>query len=365
MLKRETKIRLHYPIGIQAYRDIAIGISRRWMRPSSQFASDVREERKAAQTVLDADAEEHIDEAQWLEHIADLQAAHSLHVAGIVYGRGIMEQAGTTAHRQCIFRLSSTDWHRFLGFASADNSPKTSPNPYKRKRAPWEEKADDSQIMRRHRLNTIDITQTLRQITGQETIQFRRVQAAALQAIQDGESPVLAVIRTDRGKSILFMLPVFAEPGGTTIIVVPLLSLRGDIIQQCQILDILCVSWESRRLPDKATIVLVTPESAVTEDFHTFINRLKQTRQLDRIVIDKCHVILNNQQNFRPELRQLERLNHARTQMVLLTATLPPTLERTLLQRIEYQADQVRILRDCTSRPNVAYRVWYTPNRLI
>ena len=96
-----------------------------------------------------------------------------------------------------------------------------------------------------------------------------------------------------------------------------------------------------------------------------FINRLKQTRQLNRIVIDECHIILNNQRNFRSELRQLGRLNHARTQMVLLTATLPPTLEEILLQCIEYQADQVRILRDCTSRPNVAYRVWYIPSGLI
>ena len=63
-LKRETKMRLHYAIGVQAYRDIAIGISRRWIQPSSQFTSDVREEREAAQTVLDADAEEQMDEAQ-------------------------------------------------------------------------------------------------------------------------------------------------------------------------------------------------------------------------------------------------------------------------------------------------------------
>ena len=125
--------------------------------------------------MLDADAEEHMDEAQWLGYIADLQAAHSLHVAGMVYRQGIMEQAETTAHRQRMFRLSSTDWYRFLGFVSADNNPETSSNPHKRKRAPWEEEADDSQIMRRHRLNTMDITQMLRQMTGQEAIQFRGV----------------------------------------------------------------------------------------------------------------------------------------------------------------------------------------------
>ena len=108
-MKRETKIQLYYPIGIQAYRDIAIGISRRWMRPSSQFASDIREEREAVQAALDADAEEHINKTQWLEHIADLHAAHSSHIAGMVYGQRIMEQTETTAHCQRMFRLSSTD----------------------------------------------------------------------------------------------------------------------------------------------------------------------------------------------------------------------------------------------------------------
>ena len=173
-------------------------------------------------------------------------------------------------------------------------------------------------------------------MTGQETIQFCGVQTAALQAIQDSESPVLAVMRTVGEKSILFMLSVFTEPGRTTIVVVPLLSLRGDIMQRYQILDILYVSWESCRPLDKATIILVIPESAVTEDFYIFINRLKQTQRLNRIVIDKCYIILNNQQNFRPELRQLGQLNHAWTQIVLLTATLSPILERILLQYIEY-----------------------------
>ncbi|KAE8334250.1 hypothetical protein BDV24DRAFT_156976 [Aspergillus arachidicola] len=121
----------------------------------------------------------HIDKAQWLGYIADLQAAHSSHIAGMRY---------------------------------------------------W--------------LNTIDITQALRQMTGNKTIQLRGVQAA-----------------TGGGKSILFILPAFTEPSRTIIIV------------------------KSCRPPDEATIVLVTPESAVTEDFHTFINRLKQTRQLDRIFI--------------------------------------------------------------------------------
>ncbi|KAB8228839.1 uncharacterized protein BDW43DRAFT_303550 [Aspergillus alliaceus] len=73
------------------------------------------------------------------------------------------------------------------------------------------------------------------------------VQAPALRVIQDSESPVMAVMPTGGGKSMLFMLPAFTEPGGVTII----------------------------------------------------------------IMIDKCYIILNNQKDFRPELWQLSQLNHA------------------------------------------------------
>ncbi|MBZ4040742.1 hypothetical protein, partial [Novilysobacter selenitireducens] len=92
------------------------------------------------------------------------------------------------------------------------------------------------------------------------------------------------------------------------------------------------------------SIVLVTPESAVTPDFHSFLNRLRMVRRLDRIVIDECHTILqgpgpgsssrstsgSRAAEFRPALRRLGELIQARTQLVLLTATLPPTAEQTL-----------------------------------
>ena len=75
--------------------------------------------------------------------------------------------------------------------------------------------------------------------------------------------------------------------------VVPLIALRGDIMRRCRQLGISCAEWESRRPPDAAAVVLVTPESAVGEEFATFLNQLQATRQLDRIVINKCYIVLN------------------------------------------------------------------------
>ncbi|RHZ49046.1 uncharacterized protein CDV56_103939 [Aspergillus thermomutatus] len=85
-LKRETRTQLGTAIHIAAYRDITIAISRRFLRPSTAFPHNIQEANPAP-AAMDADAEEGMDMEQWIGHITDLQAAHSSHVAGMVYAR--------------------------------------------------------------------------------------------------------------------------------------------------------------------------------------------------------------------------------------------------------------------------------------
>jgi superfamily II DNA helicase RecQ len=72
----------------------------------------------------------------------------------------------------------------------------------------------------------------LQRIIG-KTAKFRGVQKEAVAAIVAGESPVVAVMPTEGGKSLLFMLLAWAEQGRTTVVVVLLIALRGDIMRQC------------------------------------------------------------------------------------------------------------------------------------
>jgi superfamily II DNA helicase RecQ len=55
-------------------------------------------------------------------------------------------------------------------------------------------------------LRKIDTTAQLQQIIG-KTAKFRGVQKKTVAAIVVEESPVVAVMPTERGKSLLFMLP--------------------------------------------------------------------------------------------------------------------------------------------------------------
>ncbi|EDN04941.1 conserved hypothetical protein [Histoplasma mississippiense (nom. inval.)] len=360
VLKRETRIGLHgQGLNLAAYRNIAIAISRQFMRPSSAFKNNSQQEEEEQVAGSNGDEDEPMDPEEWLGRITDMQAAHTSHVAGMVYARGITEQAGTTHRRREMFRLSSTDWHRFLGFESATTEKTTRDAVLgKRKRAPWETEAEEGRMERRFQLQQTDMEAELQRMMGDKALKFRGVQAAAIRAIQDGESPVVAIMPTGGGKSMMFMLPAWVAPGGTTVVVVPLVALRGDMQRRCEELGISCVEWESRRPPDEASMVLVTPESALSEDFITFLNRQRLNHRLDRIVIDECHTVLNDQVNFRPQMQQLGKLMAAKTQMVLLTATLPPGEEEKLWSRMHCTRADISLFRARTCRPNVAYRVW-------
>jgi superfamily II DNA helicase RecQ len=91
-------------------------------------------------------------------------------------------------------------------------------------------------------------------------------------------------------------------------VVVPLVALRQEFQERCTSLGISSTQWESHRPPDEASIVLVTPESAITSEFRTFLNRQVTLRRLDRIMIDECHLVLNTSNTFRTQLTQLGRL---------------------------------------------------------
>ncbi|KAK4982079.1 hypothetical protein LTR50_007840 [Elasticomyces elasticus] len=187
VLKRESRAGLGQALTIQSYRDIAIGISRKFMRRPTAFHTDE-----------DDDESKEWDEDNIKAAIADKQAGHTSHIAGLIYARAIMEQAGTVADKRERFRASSMGWHRFLYFQSAVKGETES---RKRKRAPFGTEAEEGRTDRK-----MDAERELKRIMGKEAA-FRGVQEEAIKAITAGMSPVVVVMPTGAGKSMLFMLP--------------------------------------------------------------------------------------------------------------------------------------------------------------
>jgi superfamily II DNA helicase RecQ len=129
------------------------------------------------------------------------------------------------------------------------------------------------------------------------------MQQAGLEAIANRVLRVIVIMRTGGGKSLFFIVPAASSREGVSIVVVPLTSLREDLRDRCSKAGIRCTEWDGSSPPFWVSIVLVTPESAATKAFSRFINQKKMMRQLDRIVIDKCHMVLESTDKWRPQMK--------------------------------------------------------------
>jgi superfamily II DNA helicase RecQ len=139
----------------------------------------------------------------------------------------------------------------------------------------------------------VDIKEELKHML-EEQVQFQGLQEPALKAIIRNESPILVVMDTEAGKSLLFQLPAHSQKSGTTVVIVPLKSLEKSLHERCQKASILCIQWNAQKSDRMAQVVLVQPESAVGTRFAQYLNRLEELGQLVQIVFDKCYTVLDS-----------------------------------------------------------------------
>ncbi|SPJ72737.1 uncharacterized protein FTOL_02466 [Fusarium torulosum] len=154
------------------------------------------------------------------------------------------------------------------------------------------------------------------------------------------KSPVVVVMGIGTGKSLCFMLPPASCPGGLTMK-----------------LKISYAEWRSDRVPGDVSIVFIIPESAMTKRFLDFLELRRVMAKVDRIVVDKCHTIIEGCLMFRPKLCELGTLVLVGLQMVYLTAMLPPADETAFFTMVNTRRKDVIIIRAKTIRRNVAYSV--------
>ena len=147
-------------------------------------------------------------------------------------------------------------------------------------------------------------------------------------AVTSRHEQVVVVLPTGGGKSLLFMLPCVLPDAGVTILVLPLVSLRGDLLRRVRKLGIGHHVWSADE-PERgstASLVFVTVEAAATTKFRSFASTLAAKQALDRIVIDEAHLTITAS-SYRQAMVDLALIRTVRTQFVYLTATLPPSMQ--------------------------------------
>jgi superfamily II DNA helicase RecQ len=338
VLQRETLGRMGVRISISRWRHINKAIIREYSR-----------DRRVHRVLDELD---HVGQSH--DDIRDTAFGHTTHIGGMIYGRDLMESPHHTVTQREGFRRVSIEWHRFLQFASTwEMEERTGEG---RGQIQVEPDVREAQFRRWRKLRQTDMTQVLQRVVAPNA-QFRSVQGPALEAIMQRKSPILVIMGTGAGKSVLFQLPAASSVHGVTVVIVPLTSLQDDMKDRCDKAGISCVVWDSRNPADWASIILVTPEAAVREPFQHFVNRQRALGRLERYVFDECHVVLDSKNGWRPQIRELIEMTTTQCQLVYLTATLAPRDEGEFFAAMGLRESEVVRFRDRTVRPNVEYQV--------
>jgi superfamily II DNA helicase RecQ len=99
---------------------------------------------------------------------------------------------------------------------------------------------------------------------------------------------VVVVLGIGEGKSILFILPYILPSTSITILILPLVSLRGDLLRRVRELVIdhwIWISYETRTTP----LVFISAEAAGTKAFRAYAYKLATIGDLGQIVLDEAH----------------------------------------------------------------------------
>ncbi|KAG6834775.1 hypothetical protein H0H93_007508 [Arthromyces matolae] len=189
----------------------------------------------------------------------------------------------------------------------------------------------------------------------------------ALQGIQN----ILGVLPTGGGKSLVFLLPAYADQcraGNSstyricqkTITVIPNKALLSDMLRKALELGIRVVQWQtatSKAVSDNASLLLVALESITHPKF-----KEQSEGNIARICFDECHQMLTSE-DYRTRFSQLGELAAFPVQRIFLSATLPPTLVQHFLIK-NYLPNSTKVIRAPTFRANLRYLVLHVEERI-
>lgn len=362
MLKQETGKRLGVELHTLDYRHTAVGIGR--VVVGESFSKGYQDE-------VGEIEEAEVDEEG--EDLVELQSARTTAMGVGNYSVPIDIVKHLSVRSIEAFRPLSTLWHRFLGLegdksvdegawiGSMDRS--RIEKRQKRGRDEEEEEEDGGLVLRQREdrvsnQKEVAIRKAMQQVLGQEEVSFRSVeQEQALHAVLDGQAPLVVVLPTGGGKSLLFTVPACLDNPGVTVVVVPYRALIEDLVRRIQKCGIDCIEWKHGE-SNPATIVVVSADVAgdITSNgnFISYAGMLNGKGLLRRVVVDECHLIFTSS-DWRPKLAKLKNLRLLPCPIVLLTATLPPVREGELSGSMAIQA--ATYIRASTVRVNTRYFV--------
>jgi len=162
---------------------------------------------------------------------------------------------------------------------------------------------------------------------------------------------ILGILGTNKGKSLSYLFTSSLATSKYTIVILPLVGLKVNMLQRAQDFSIPCSIFEESNT--LSTLTLVSLETIVTNNhFGTLLNSLIVSNKLDRIIFDECHLLITSS-SYRSIMYRIKEILLYKTQFVFLSGTVPLYIERRLKEVL--LLPKLSTIRGTTTRTNIAY----------
>ena len=328
------------------------------------------------------------DGAHW-DYIWDLQATHGTVIAAGHYALDVRFPNQLQPEKIAAYREISRLWHRFLEGWHKNYDIKTNSNSTRKRKTEitteevtikktketkeiklMKPTKPTKQIKRVKRepsaislppITTRDIQLGLERLLGSQARWKLPEQGDAMEAIMSlrDQQSLIVVLPTGSGKSILFLLPSLLE-NGTNIVVVPFAALMDDLVSRAREKGVDCIRWRPGRFQQReqpmrvAKMVVVSADMVDVEQFHDYVELLRDRSLLRRIFVDEAHTVILDA-SYRRDLERLKVLHQYDCPVVALTATLPGVMERWFRRALLLPT--APIIRTSTVKRNIRYQV--------
>jgi superfamily II DNA helicase RecQ len=201
-----------------------------------------------------------------------------------------------------------------------------------------------------------EIKKAMRKVLGCEEVAFRsEEQREALRVIVSGEqrTPLVVVLPTGGGKSLLFMAPACLDDPGVTIVVVPYRALVNNLVMTARTARIDCIEYKPGE-QNPAALVFVSADFVAEGQFLSYAQLLSAKGILRRVFVDESHLTFTAS-DWRPKLAEVRAVRGLKVPTIMLTATLPVLLEFEL--EASMAAQMAQYIRAVTTRVKTRYMV--------
>ena len=204
-----------------------------------------------------------------------------------------------------------------------------------------------------------DIHGALRTMFGSGATFRSPQQDQAVTAVVSSSDDVIIILPTAGGKSLAILIPTYLQRHLVTIVVVPYVALRDDLIRRSQQVGLQSLPWSPGELAHQP-LVFVTPEMALRAEFRAYYGGLVTAGRVARVIFDECHT-LTLDVNWRPAMAQMDWFAGHGIQRVFLSATLPASSEKDLRDEMKLASHRTAVVRASTMRHNITYHVQVVP----